>query len=160
MDLFEKYLDDVEEYASKHVRVIFLGDKSYFRSSLREKMISLEERTRNFDEMTLMIAMNYGGRDDIVHAAAQAAELAVSGYIKPDEISESMLSGMLYTAGTPDVDLVIRSGGEYRLSNFLIWQCAYAEYYFTDVLWPDFTSAEVDKAIAAFTSRNRRFGGS
>ncbi|MDY2848519.1 MAG: polyprenyl diphosphate synthase [Oscillospiraceae bacterium] len=159
MDLFDKYLDDAEEYARKKTRMLFLGDKAPFRESIRQKMLSIEERTREFDSCTVMLAMNYGGRDDIVYAAKRAAELVSSGYMSADDITEDMFGGLLYTGDAPDVDLVIRPSGEYRLSNFLIWQCAYAEYYFSDVLWPDFTVSDLDRALTAYSDRNRRFGG-
>lgn len=159
MDIFDKYLDDAEEYAEKKTRMVFLGDKAPFRESIRNKMLSLEERTREFEKCTLMLAMNYGGRDDIVYAAKKAAELASSGYIGIDDINEEMFGKLLYTGNAPDVDLVIRPSGEYRLSNFLIWQCAYAEYYFSDVLWPDFKASDLDRALKAYSERNRRFGG-
>lgn len=159
MDLFDAYLDDVGKYAAKKTRIVFLGDKAPFRKSIRDKMIDIENKTRDFDAMTLMLAMNYGGRDDIVRAAKKAVQLASEGYLKPEDITEDMFSKLLYTEGMPDVDLVIRPSGEYRLSNFLIWQCAYAEYYFSDVLWPDFKTADLDKALEEYASRNRRFGG-
>lgn len=159
MDIFDRYLDDAEEYAEKKTRMIFLGDKAPFRESIREKMLSLEERTREFDSFTIMLAMNYGGRDDIVYAAKKAAELVSSGYIGSGDITEEMFGKLLYTGNAPDVDLVIRPSGEFRLSNFLIWQCAYAEYYFSDVLWPDFKASDLDKALKAYSERDRRFGG-
>ena len=106
-----------------------------------------------------MMAVNYGGRAEITHAAKILAQKAVNGEIKPEDINEQSIADELYTKGIPDVDLVIRPSGELRLSNYLIWQCAYAEYYFTDVLWPDFTPAELDKALIEFDRRNRRFGG-
>lgn len=159
MDLFDKYLDDAEEYARKKTRMVFLGDKAPFRESIQRKMLSIEERTREFDSCTVMLAMNYGGRDDIVYAAKRAAELVSSGYMSAGDITEDMFGSLLYTGDAPDVDLVVRPSGEYRLSNFLIWQCAYAEYYFSDVLWPDFTTSDFDKALAAYAERNRRFGG-
>ncbi len=159
MDLFDKYLDDAEEYARKKTRMVFLGDKAPFRESIQRKMLSIEERTREFDSCTVMLAMNYGGRDDIVYAAKKAAELVSSGYMSSDDITEDMFGSLLYTGNAPDVDLVVRPSGEYRLSNFLIWQCAYAEYYFSDVLWPDFTTSDLDKALLAYSERNRRFGG-
>ena len=106
-----------------------------------------------------MMAVNYGGRDEITHAARILAEKAAKGEIKPEDITEQSISDNLYTAGFPDVDLLIRPSGEQRISNYLIWQCAYAEFYYTDVLWPDFTPDELDKALAEYARRNRRFGG-
>ena len=106
-----------------------------------------------------MLAANYGGRDELARAARILAKKAADGEIKPEDINEQSIADELYTKGLPDVDLVIRPSGEYRLSNYLIWQCAYAEYYFTDVLWPDFGTDELDKALVEFGKRNRRFGG-
>ena len=109
--------------------------------------------------MTLAVAMNYGGRDDIVHSVKRIAGLVKNGDISLSDIDESLVSSLLYTGTMPDVDLLIRPGGEKRISNFLIWQSSYAEFYFTDVLWPDFSAGELDKALKEFSSRTRRFGG-
>ena len=159
MELFRDYIVDVRNFLSENTRMIFLGDKSAFDEDLQEKMIKLEEDTAKYDEMTLMMAVNYGGRDEITHAARILAEKAAKGEIKPEDITEQSISDNLYTAGYPDVDLLIRPSGEQRISNYLIWQCAYAEFYYTDVLWPDFTPDELDKALAEYARRNRRFGG-
>ncbi len=159
MELFRDYIVDVRNFLSENTRMIFLGDKSAFDEDLKEKMIKLEEDTAKYDEMTLMMAVNYGGRDEITHAARILAEKAAKGEIKPEDITEQSISDNLYTAGFPDVDLLIRPSGEQRISNYLIWQCAYAEFYYTDVLWPDFTPDELDKALAEYARRNRRFGG-
>lgn len=159
MWLFGEYLGEVEDYAKDKTRLIFLGDKSAFGDTLERRMIELEEKSSEFDEMILMLAMNYGGRDDIVHAVKQIASLAANREIRPGDIDESLVSSLLYTKGMPDVDLLIRPSGEKRISNFLLWQSAYAEFYYTDVLWPDFTPKELDKAIDEYASRNRRFGG-
>jgi len=159
MELFRDYIGDVRNFLSENTRMVFLGDKSAFDEDLQEKMRKLEEDTAKYDEMTLMMAVNYGGRDELAHAARILAQKAVNGEIKPEDITEQSIAGELYTKGIPDVDLVIRPSGELRLSNYLIWQCAYAEYYFTDILWPDFTPAELDKALIEFGRRQRRFGG-
>ncbi len=159
MRLFKEYLDEVEKYAEDKTRLIFLGDKSAFGREMAEKMTQLEESSRDFDEMTLMLAMNYGGRDDIVHAIKRIVSMSDSKEISCSDINESLVSSLLYTGGIPDVDLIIRPSGEKRISNFLIWQSAYAELYFTDTLWPDFTANELDKALADFAERSRRFGG-
>lgn len=159
MELFRDYIVDVRNFLSENTRMIFLGDKSAFDEDLREKMIKLEQDTAHYTEMNLMMAVNYGGRDEIAHAARLLAQQAVDGKIKPEDITEKSVADNLYTAGFPDVDLLIRPSGELRLSNYLIWQCAYAEYYFTDVLWPDFSPKELDKALIEFQNRNRRFGG-
>lgn len=159
MELFREYIVDVRNFLSENTRMIFLGDKSIFDDDLREKMIRLEEDTAHYTEMNLLMAVNYGGRDEIAHAARILAQKAKNGEIEPEEITEQSVADCLYTKGIPDVDLVIRPSGELRLSNYLIWQCAYAEYYFTDVLWPDFTPQELDKALVDFEGRSRRFGG-
>lgn len=159
MKLFDGYLDEVKEYTKENTRLIFLGDKSAFGSEMEQKMLDIEEYSKNFDGMTLMLAMNYGGRDDIVYAARQLSEMIFNKEICIEDIDEKMFSSMLYTKGLPDVDLLIRPSGEMRISNFLLWQSAYAEFYFTDVLWPDFSSNELDKALEEYASRNRRFGG-
>lgn len=159
MELFRDYIVDVRNFLSENTRMIFLGDKSAFDYDLQEKMIKLEQDTAHYTEMNLMMAVNYGGRDEIAHASRILAQQAVDGKIKPEDITEKSVADNLYTAGFPDVDLLIRPSGELRLSNYLIWQCAYAEYYFTDVLWPDFSPKELDKALIEFQNRNRRFGG-
>ena len=159
MELFRDYIVDVRNFLSENTRMIFLGDKSAFDDDLREKMIKLEQDTAHYKEMNLMMAVNYGGRDEIAHSARLLAQQAIDGKIKPEDITEQSVADNLYTAGFPDVDLLIRPSGELRLSNYLIWQCAYAEYYFTDVLWPDFSPKDLDKALIEYNNRNRRFGG-
>ena len=109
--------------------------------------------------MTFVIAVNYGGRDEIKHATQEIAKQVRAGTLSPDDITEQTIADHLYTAGLPDVDLLIRPSGELRLSNYLIWQCAYAEYYFTNILWPDFNRNELNRALADFAQRGRRFGG-
>lgn len=159
MKLFEQYLGTAEQYAKDNVRLVFIGDKSRFPEKLRLKMEELEKKSENFDAMTVIMAMNYGGRDDIVRAAARAAALVRDRSITPEQIDDSLISSLIYTGGIPDPDMIIRPGGEMRLSNFLTWQSAYSELYFTDVLWPDFTAKELDKALEEFAHRGRRFGG-
>lgn len=159
IELFREYIIDVRNYIGEEVRVLFLGDKTIFDDDLQKKMNDLEEDTKDYNKMTMLLAINYGGRDEIVHAAKILSEQVRSGKIQPDEITEDMFQGYLYTADVPDVDLMIRPSGELRLSNFLIWQSAYAEFYFTDVLWPDFSPNELNKALIDFGKRSRRFGG-
>lgn len=159
MDLFREYIVDVRKHLSENTRMIFLGDKSIFDDDLREKMIKLEEDTAHYTEMNLLMAVNYGGRDEIAHAAKLLARQVKDGTLDPEDITEASIAENLYTKGIPDVDLIIRPSGELRLSNYLIWQCAYAEYYFTDVLWPDFSPDDLNKAIIDFDGRHRRFGG-
>lgn len=159
IDLFRKYIDDVRKHIDENVRVIFLGDKSVFDDELRRKMISLENDSKDFTAMTLLIAVNYGGRDEIVRATRNIAMQVKNNQLEVSSINEELFGNYLDTKGIPDVDLLIRPSGELRLSNFLIWQCAYAEFYYTDVLWPDFSPKELDKAILDYSKRVRRFGG-
>ena len=157
--MFRKYIDDVRKHIDENVRVIFLGDKSVFDDELRRKMISLENDSKDFTAMTLLIAVNYGGRDEIVRATRNIAMQVKNNQLEVSSINEELFGNYLDTKGIPDVDLLIRPSGELRLSNFLIWQCAYAEFYYTDVLWPDFSPKELDKAILDYSKRVRRFGG-
>lgn len=157
--IFGQYIEEVRSHIDENVRVIFIGDKSVFGDELQGKMAQLEADSRDFSEMTLILAMNYGGRDDILRATREAARLAAEGMLALADIDEKLFSSLLYTGALPDVDLIIRPSGELRISNFLIWQSAYAELYFTDVLWPDFTPKEMDKALENYAARSRRFGG-
>lgn len=159
MTLFNEYLDEADELTEKSTRLVFLGDKSKFSSEMQKKMINIEEKSKNYNEMTVALAMNYGGRDDIVHSVKRVAQMIQQGTVNVDDIDEQLISQNLYTGDIPDVDLVIRPSGEKRISNFLIWQSSYAEFYFTDVLWPDFSGKELDKALEDYSLRNRRFGG-
>lgn len=159
IELFREYIIDVRNYIGEEVRVLFLGDKSIFDDDLCKKMVDLENDTKDYNRMTMLLAINYGGRDDIVHAAKALAQRVRDGKLLPGDITEEMFQPELYTKDVPDVDLLIRPSGEERISNFLLWQSAYAEFYFTDVLWPDFDSKELDKAIDEFNHRQRRFGG-
>ena len=159
IELFREYIVDVRNYIGEDVRVLFLGDKSIFDEDLQKKMNDLEYDTKDNKQMTMLLAINYGGRDEIVHASKLLSEKVKNGEISSDDITEEMFGKYLYTADVPDVDLMIRPSGELRLSNFLIWQSAYAEFYFTNVLWPDFLPAELDKALVEYSKRSRRFGG-
>ena len=160
MKLLRNYMKTCLTTAKKNrmcVRVI--GDKTRLDEDIRSRIAELEESTKDNDGLHFQIALNYGGRDEIVRAVKKLAKEAAEGTLKPSDISEQMISDTLDTAGIPEPDLLIRTCNEQRISNFLLWQSAYAEYYFTDVLWPDFTPEELEKAIAAFNKRNRRFGG-
>ena len=159
MNLFREYIIDVRNYLSENTRMIFLGDISELDEDLQKKIKDLEYDTKDYKEMTLMMAVNYGGRAEIANATRQIAQKVKDGELKISDINENTVNDFLYTHEAPDVDLIIRPSGELRLSNFLIWQSAYAEYYFTDVLWPDFTPKELDKALIDFSKRGRRFGG-
>ena len=157
--LLDNYLDDAEKYIKENVKTRFIGDRSAFGEKLVAKMERLEKLSEDFTGLTLNIAVNYGSRNEIVNAAKQIAAKASAGEISPDDIDDDMLSDHMYTSEQPDVDLILRPSGEFRLSNFLMWQAAYAEFIFMDVLWPDFTEKDMDKALNEYASRNRRFGG-
>ncbi|MCL2055179.1 MAG: polyprenyl diphosphate synthase [Oscillospiraceae bacterium] len=159
MKLFKQHINEAKGYAKEKTRIIFLGDKAPFDSEIRSGMLELEEKSAEFDRFTVMMAMNYGGRADIVNAAKRAASMLCNKEIKPEDFDESLIGSLLYTGIAPDVDLLIRPGGERRLSNFLLWQSAYAELYFSNTLWPDFTVKELDRILEDFSARNRRFGG-
>lgn len=159
MNLLWEYLNDCDEYLEQEVRMIFIGDKSRLSERIAKRMVELEQDSAKYDKMNLILAINYGGRDELKHAAQLIAQEVKDGKLEAADITEQTIADHLYTAGLPDVDLLIRPSGELRLSNFLIWQCAYAEYYFTNVLWPDFNREELNKALVDFSTRGRRFGG-
>ena len=159
MSLLKEYLLKAFDYEKENNRVLFLGDKSAFSGELLDLMNDIETKTADRDGMTLNIALNYGGRDEIVNATKEIAKNVRSGKIRIEDINEKMLSDNMYTKGQPDPDFILRPSGEKRLSNFLLWQSAYAEFIYMDVLWPDFTRKDLDEAILEFNRRNRRFGG-
>ena len=160
MGLFDRYLHEaIEKMEADHIRLRVLGDLSRISENLRALIEKTDAISANYEGFQANICINYGGRDEIVHAAKAFAERCVRGEAKPEELTEELFSQMLYTDGIPDPELIIRPSGELRTSNFLPWQSAYSEYYFTDVLWPDFDEKELDKAIVSFQKRNRRFGG-
>lgn len=155
MKLFAKYLDDAMKMTKETAKFIFLGDPEPLTDELKEKIRRVTEASAENKGIVCCIAINYGGRDDIVHAVKQI----VHKNVPVDEINEQLVSDNLYTSGLPEVDLIIRPSGEQRLSNFLIWQAAYAEYVFMDVLWPDFEKKDLRYALDEFSKRSRRFGG-
>ena len=158
--LLRNYLDEVDNYRSENIRIRFLGDLSVFDPAMQRKMAEIRETSKENTGLTLNLAINYGGRSELTMAAASLAADAANGLLKPEEITQQDLADRLYTKGEPDVDLVIRPSGEYRLSNFLLWQTAYAEYVFMDeILWPDFKPADLDRALEEYQKRSRRFGG-
>ncbi|MBP1557034.1 MAG: di-trans,poly-cis-decaprenylcistransferase, partial [Oscillospiraceae bacterium] len=159
MDLLRQQFKEAEKYVSENVRVKVLGDVSRLDEDIREQIADAEKRSENNDGLTVSFALNYGGRQEIARAARLAAEKAAKEGRNPDLITEKDIEKELYTAGYPDPDIIIRPSGEKRLSNFLLWQCAYSEFVFMDILWPDFTPDDLDEAIAEFAKRNRRFGG-
>lgn len=160
MDLFHRYLvSSLEKCMKNNVRTMIIGDKSKLRPDILEAIQNLEEGTKNNTGITFQIAMNYGSRDEITRAVRMIAKAVSVGEIDPAEITEKRIEHYLDTADIPDPDLLIRTSGEERLSNFLMWQMAYSEFYFTDVLWPDFNKEELIKAIEKYSSRDRRYGG-
>jgi len=152
--LKERINKEALEFHSKNVKLRHLGGAEGLSSSLRVSIKKALELTKNNTGVTLSFAFNYGGRSEILHAVRQL----ISEGVPPEKIDEKLFNSYLYTDGLPDVDLLIRTGGELRISNFLIWQTAYTEYYFTEVLWPDFGQKEVEKALLAYSQRQRRFG--
>ena len=160
MELFFIALDkEVKKLHKNNVCLRIIGDVSRFSDRLKKKIQQSEELTKNNDGLTLNIAANYGGRWDIVQAAKQLAQQVQANELSIDEIDEAALSKHICLHDLPPVDLVIRTGGEHRISNFLLWQTAYAEFYFTEVLWPDFDELVFEGAMNAFAQRERRFGG-
>jgi undecaprenyl diphosphate synthase len=157
-DLFRDYLAEAEKYAADKTRLVFLGDKTALPDDISGKMTELERKSRDFDEMTLSLAINYGGQDDIVTAARKLGRLCRDRDIRPEDIDKNLFSSMLYTKDLPPVDLLVRTGGERRISNFLLYQSAYAEIYFSDLYWPDFNEAALLEAIRDYEKRDRRFG--
>ncbi len=160
MALFRQYVKRLLVIANEeNTRVIMIGDRSRFDDDLIEGLNRLEEETKENTALTFVIALNYGGRDEMRRAVTKMAEEVKAGTLDPSEITEEAISAHLDTHGIPDPDLLIRTGGEFRLSNYLLWQCAYTEFYVTDLLWPDFTKDELKKAIENYNGRERRFGG-
>lgn len=158
--LLEKYLHKaIREMREKNIRLQFFGDLSPFSPELRALIDETNAISKTTTGMLVSVCLNYGGRAELVRAARLLAQQCTDGKLAPEEIDEALLSDNLYSAGVPDPDLMIRPGGEVRLSNFLLWQNAYTEFYFSDVLWPDFDCRQMDAAIAAYQQRKRRYGG-
>jgi len=159
MEIFLKALDkEVSELHENGICLRFIGDKKAFSTAIQTRMLSAETLTAENQRLVVNIAVNYGGRWDITQAAAKLAKAVSTGNLSIEQLDESQLANFLALADSPDPDLFIRTGGEMRISNFLLWQAAYTEFYFTDVLWPDFNAAELDRAVAAFQCRERRYG--
>jgi undecaprenyl diphosphate synthase len=163
MELFDEYLDwaisQEKENEEKGVRISFFGDETKLPEELQGLIEYVQNHTKDKNKFFLNIAVNYGGRAEITRAAKILAEKVKNGEIKPEDITEKMISDNLYTADMPDPDLIIRPSGEERLSNFMTWQSAYSEFWFSDVLWPDFTEETLNEALFDFEKRHRRFGG-
>lgn len=160
MKLLRNYLTDCIERSNKNnMRVRVIGEKSGLSQDIRDRIEELEKVTEKNTGLNFTIAINYGSRDEIIRAVRTIAKRAAAGEINPDSIDIDIISESLDTKGIPDPDLLIRTSGEERLSNFLLWQLAYTEFYFTDVLWPDFDKKELERAIEKYNERERRFGG-
>lgn len=159
MDLFGNSLKRLYKYRKENNRVVFLGDRAPLLPEHQRMMNEIEADTRERTGMILNVAVNYGGRQEITRAAQHLAEDAAAGRINPAEITSDDVESRLYTQGQPLPDLIIRTSGEMRISNFLLWQCAYSEFIFTPTLWPDFSRQDFDKAVQEYLSRDRRLGG-
>lgn len=155
MNIFRQYLKDTENFKDENISLQFIGDRSNLPDDIVKLMEKAEDDSKDYTGMHLNIAMNYGGRDEIVRAVKKI----VRDGVPEGDITEELISQNLYTVDQPDPDYIIRPSGEYRLSNYLIWQSAYAEYWFSDVLWPDFRPKHLEEALDSYNKRNRRFGG-
>jgi undecaprenyl diphosphate synthase len=159
MSLLLRYLrQELPDLRENNILLRAIGDLQRLPENVQRELVQVEEATREGARMTLSLALSYGGRSEIVHAAQSLAQDLLAGKLRPEEITPESLSSRLYTAGIPDPDLLIRTSGEYRLSNFLLWQTAYTELYFTDTLWPDFREDEFIKVLQEYQHRDRRFG--
>jgi undecaprenyl diphosphate synthase len=159
MSIFARYIErEADRMALEGVRMRFIGDRTRLDTKLQRLMSGIEERTSGLGRLNLTVAINYGGRNELLRAAQRLATRALAGEISPDQIDESALEDALDTHELPDPDLVIRTSGEKRISNYLLWQSAYAEYEFTPTLWPDFTPAELAQIVGRYAGRERRFG--
>ena len=160
MNLLEKYLHEaIETMARDKVKMAFFGDLSRLPYHLQALCRETEEISKGYDGCQVNICLNYGGRDDLVQAAKAFAQDCVDGKADPNHLTADQFGNYLYSKGVPDPDLIIRTSGELRLSNFLLWQTAYSEFYISDALWPDFTKDELLRALAAYQGRSRRYGG-
>lgn len=160
MNLLRNYLIDCIERASKNnMRVRVIGDRTALDKDIVDKITELEEKTSEYDGLNFTIALNYGGRDEICRAVKLMSSDIAEGKLTAEQINEACISSYLDTDGIPDPDLLIRTSGEQRLSNYLVWQLAYTEFYFTDVLWPDFSKEDLKEAIRYYNGRERRYGG-
>ena len=160
MKLLRNYMKTCLKTAEKNrMKVRVIGDKTALDDDIRKRIDELEEASKNNDGLNFQIALNYGSRDEMIRAMKKMCTDCKEGRLHADEISETVFEQYLDTHDIPDPDLLIRTSGEQRLSNYLLWQLAYSEFYFTDVLWPDFTKEELKKAIEHYNSRDRRFGG-
>ncbi len=159
MDLLRRYLNDAFGFKDENIRIRFIGERDRLERDIADKMAEIEDFSKDNDGLYLNIAVNYGGRDEITAAARALCRDALCGRVTPDDIDEDLFERYLFTGDCPPLDLVLRPSGEQRISNFLLWQCAYSEFVFMDVLWPDFTPDDLDRALEEYSARKRRFGG-
>ena len=160
MKLLRDYLKNCLEISRKNdMRVRVIGDRSRLKDDIVKAIEELEEKSKNNNGLNFQVALNYGGRDEITRAVRNIAQQVKDGTLKVEDINQDTISSSLDTADIPDPDLMIRTSGEQRISKYLLWQLAYSEFYFTDVLWPDFTKEDLEKAVAFYNQRDRRFGG-
>lgn len=163
MKLFKEYLKEGDERIAENdirqMRLKFIGERDNLPKDLLKLIEKAERESAKYDKVTVNIALNYGGRAEITHAVKEIASKVKSGEMTIDEITEDVVSNNIYTAGQPDPDIIVRPSGEYRLSNFMTWQSAYSEFWYSDILWPDFTEEDVNKILEDYQKRNRRFGG-
>lgn len=159
MDLLLNYLRDKNQLAGKDVIIKVIGDRSRLSGEINAEIDNIEEYTKNNTGMVLYLAINYGGRQEIVKSVNELAKKVADGEISAEDITENAISNGIYTPEVPDVDLIIRPSGEQRISNFLLWQSAYSELWFSDINWPDFKTSDFTRAILDYQNRNRRFGG-
>lgn len=160
MELLEKYLREaIRDMDKNRVKFYFFGDLTRLSPELQQEAHEAMERSKKYEGVQVNFCLNYGARDEIVRAARAFAQKCADGEAKPEDLTEEGFSDLLFSAGVPDPDLIIRPSGEVRTSNFLLWQSAYSEYYFCDTLWPDFSEKDLEKAIESYNHRNRRYGG-
>jgi undecaprenyl diphosphate synthase len=161
MNLLRQYLDNgFKELQENNARIIFIGEREMLAADIQAKMAKIESESAKNSDVTLCVALSYGGRQEITAAARKLAQRVKEGLLEPSEITPQIMGDALYTAGIPDPDLLIRTSGEERLSNFLPWQSAYTELYFSETLWPDFSAAELEDIIKKYELRERRYGQS
>ncbi len=163
MKLFKEYLNEGDERIAENdirqMRLKFIGERDGLPKDLLKLIEKAERESAKYDKVTVNIALNYGGRAEITHAVKEISQKVKAGEVSVDEITEELVGNYIYTAGQPDPDIIVRPSGEYRLSNFMTWQSAYSEFWYSDILWPDFTEEDVNKILFDYQKRNRRFGG-
>ena len=159
MDLLLNYLRDKNQLAGKNVKIKVIGERNRLSDEINKEIDVVEEYTKNNTGMVLYLAINYGGRQEIVNSVKNLMQKVENGELSADDITENHISDYIYTSEVPDADLIIRPSGEQRLSNFLLWQSAYSEFWYSDINWPDFTTSDFARAILDYQNRNRRFGG-